>query len=242
MQRTYSILSTIAASAADIVLDNHILSITGCPKMDFRKIKSVGPGYVVPVAETLGVQTVSNTGANSTAYKFVISQLVNGTSSPATVVVGTTSPASGSTTTTVSTSLKADINSRANLSVAATGTTTTIITAVTRSPIINVTGVTGVTVVNTTAGVHSVGLYQDLVDIGVTGATAGKTYNQIEFIYEQDAAAPLNDMKVSSYKSHTLYVQSDATNFADFNTRMTEVLASFPSGGSTYPDHEALAL
>lgn len=240
MNRTYSILSTIQATHADIVLSNHTLSITGCPDMDFRTLKT-NTGYVTPVAETAGVLTFTNTGANSTTYKGRVTQYIPAIGGLAIVDFGTTSPASGSTTTTVSTALKADLNARLNLNIAATGTTTTVITADAGSPIITGTAIAGGTFAITTPGVKSVGTYSDLVAAGVTGATAGKTYNQITFIYESPAAEILGT-KTTNISSHTLYVQSDATNFAAFNAYMVEVLGAFPAGGSTYPDPEALAL
>lgn len=240
LNNTYSILSTIAAVAADISLSNHVLSITGCPAMDFRTLEAIG-GYITPVAETRGVLTFTNTGANSTAYKGRVTQYIPSIGQLSIVDFGTTSPASGSTTTTVSTSLKADLNARLNLKIAATGTTTTIITASAGSPIITGTAISGGTFAITTPGVASVGTYADLVAAGVTGATAGKTYNQITFVYKSPIADLLGEARVTN-NSHTLYVQSDATNYAAFNTRMAELLSSFPAGGSTYSDSEALAL
>ena len=233
----------LQAAAADISLDNHVLSITTCPSMDYRKIESIGAGWVASQAETLGVQTVSNAGTNNTAYRFRITQFVASLGRYVIHDITHQSPTAGTTTTTVSNAFRAELRALKDLAVTvnADGNATAVITAETGSPILSIVDVSGTTTVNTTPGVHSRGTYADLILAGVTNAVAGETYKQIAFDYTQVSPALLLGSKEETINRHTLYVNEADAAFADFDTRMEEVIAAYATGG-TDADPEAISL
>jgi len=240
LNNTYSILETLASSAADISVSNHMLSITGCPSMDFRSLTSTA--WTAPVAETLQITTVTPTVANSTYYELTITQFVNGQYNVQKVFH--TTPSSGATATTICDALRAQLATYSNIKITGSGTTTFIMTAQAGYPIFTAvsTGAGTLGVVTGTPGVHSVGTYADLVAAGVTTAVSGHTYYQVAFTYVKQHEGLLNGNLSTDTNVHTLYVYASASNFSAFNTRMGEVLNAYPSGGSTYPDHEILAL
>lgn len=87
------------------------------------------------------------------------------------------------------------------------------------------------------------GSYADLVAAGVSGATSGNTYAQIPFTFADGSGQDSNLNQVTyPLNIHTLYVYEGDADFANFRTRMVEVLNAFPSGGSTFPDPELVAV
>lgn len=240
LNTNYSILETLQAAAADISLANHILAITGCPRFDYRTTSSTA--WTAPVAETLQITTTTPTAANSTYYEITVTQLVDGTYVQQRLFH--TTPSSGGTATTICNALRAQLTTYTNLAITGSGTTTFIMTAQAGSPIFTAvsTGNGTLAVVTGTPGVAAKGTYAALVAQGVTDAVAGHTYNQITFTYKNESDGTVNGNISTSVNQHVLYVYASATNFSDFNTRMLEVVASFPAGGSTYSDPEAIAL
>jgi hypothetical protein len=141
---TNTVLNTIAASAADIVLNNHQLSVTGTPTMDFRKIEEVNT--LPALNELLAIATVTPTAADSTVFTINIRQYVGG--KLVVVPISYTTAATGDTATTICNAYRAMINANAiaaggQLQVTTSGTATLIITALTGSPLLTVTSGAG---------------------------------------------------------------------------------------------------
>lgn len=127
---SYNVLDNIQASGADIVLQNHFLSIGSSPKMDFRKIEIV---QTLPALnELLQIVTVTFTSADSTLFQLTINQVVNGRTQV--FQVPYTTPASSNTATTIGDAMRSSINLMSGIGVVATGTATLILTAKTGSP------------------------------------------------------------------------------------------------------------
>lgn len=236
--------TTLQAAAADIVVDNHVLSITGLAPMDYRKIES--GSNLAPVAETLGVWTVTPTAANSADFGFVIEQFVEALGRLVVEPVFHTTPTTGGTATTICNAFRAQIRLMKDVSVTvnADGNPTLVITAKTRSPLFTVTPTSSNTAaVNTTPGVHSRGTYADLIAAGVSAsiATAGATYNTVSFVYGALAPALLDGNTETEINSQILFVNIAATNFAAFNTRMDEVMNAF-AAGTVLSDPELISM
>lgn len=98
----------------------------------------------------------------------------------------------------------------------------------------------GTSTTNVSSGNQSRGAYWDLVSVGVdpTLLTSGKIYNQIIFTYRTTEGG---DILTEAVNSQTLYVQSDATNFSAFKTRMIEITKDY-SASATTADPKNLSL
>jgi hypothetical protein len=83
-----------------------------------------------PVAPVNGVITITPTSANSTAYFFVVNGFSKATNLPKTITVSFTS-AAAATADTISAQAKAIINADSDFTVAATGTSTIVLTSAT---------------------------------------------------------------------------------------------------------------
>ena len=230
---SYSLLGvggTVQAAAADIVVNNHILSITGCPNMDYRKIEGT-TGFLASVAETLGVVTYTPIAANSTEYTIVIQQYVPSLGTLVTRNLTHVTPSAGATATTICDALRAQLLLATGIEVVGSGTTTLVLTAVTGSPVFTVVNNTPTTstVVVTTPGVVSRGTTADLTLAGITGWSAGQVYSQIAIDWIS-VGGETNGMPNYSKQRHTLYVNAAATNFAAFSTRMGEVVNDYAAG------------
>lgn len=219
-----SVLSTIQAAAADISLTNNVLSITGCPDMDIRQITSVPSKAVAPVAETVGVQTITFTAVASTVYEFTVSQWVQSLNREVIVPFRYTSLASGDTATTIGDAFRSIIGlNDGGLSITASGGATLILTAGAGSPIFRILeNSANIAVANTTPGVVGIGTYSyinnflDSVGIVPTGTLAsGHTYSTTTFVFNhQDGDS--NKSITSSVNQHTLYADVAASNYAAF--------------------------
>jgi hypothetical protein len=150
---TYSVLSTIQASAADITQTAGVLGITGCPPMKYSLIRNAGNGYMKKVTEYVGSITVTPTAANSSTYTLVITQYNAVIGRTVTEQVSYTTAASGDTATTICNAWRAQLALFSDLKVAGTGTATLIITATAsvRSAVFNVVSIAGNTSVASTA-------------------------------------------------------------------------------------------
>lgn len=242
LRTSNSILSTLQASAADISVAGHKLAITSCPIIDYRKLESMGTGLLASVAEVLQVTTVTFTAANNTAFSINITQFVDSIGTYVNEVFTFNTDASSQTATDICNGFRAMINVNPKLQITASGTTTLILTAKSRSPIFRVTGAfPSNTVVSTgTAGVASRGTYADLVELGVTGAEVGATYSQVPFTYVNLSGSLLGNTE-SDQNLHTLYVKEGIANFAAFSTRIGEVFNAF-AAGTTTSDPELISM
>ncbi len=154
LRTSYSVLSTIAASAGDIVQSQGYLSITGCPTMKYSQIANAGFGYTKAVAEGLGVITVTPTATVGVASTLVITQYRGDLGKTVTEVVSYT-PVSGDTATTIVTAWKAQAALYKDLYITFTGSATFIATARASSA---TTGYFGSAIIGitSTSGVNSV--------------------------------------------------------------------------------------
>lgn len=240
----YNVIASLSATLGNnLSLENHILTVVGAKPMDFRKIISVGAGYLLPVAETAGVITLTNSGAASTAFSFELRQYRPDLNMWVSNRFSHTSPATGATTTTVSNALRDAVNADPAFKVTTSGGATAILTADAGFPLIFATSFSGaaLTVAATTPGVASRGTADDLLRAGVAAGdvAAGATYAQIKFDFEGDQN---HDYLINAVvQSQIVYVTQGIANLAAFETYMGEVLQAFPSGLTT-SDPEALAL
>lgn len=319
---TTSVLNSVAG-VGDISVSDRILSITGCPSMEYPLIKSAGTGLVMSLLATPQIWVVTPTNAANTTYTLRIEQYVPSAGHIITRVLSYTTPSSGSTATTICDFLRLQLAAYTDIEITGSGTATLILTASSDSPLFTVTNTSSATMTiasgmatasvasNTTAtpsvitcsanhgfsvgqtvtlasnnngllasgtyrirstpaldtmtletnnGVplagtatttgtltlvpqFSKGSYDDLVALGVTGATSGNTYAQIPFTFADGSGLDSNLNQITyPLNLHTLYVYEGDADFSNFRTRMIEVLNSFPSGGSTYPDPELVAV
>ena len=210
--------------------------------MDFRQIRFVGPGVVPAVVETSGVTTTTNAGNNNTPYKFRITQFVRALGRLVIEDISFVSPSTGTTPTSVSDALRANIIAlkTLNVSVNAMGSATLIITAGAGDAIFNIIDLFNTTTVVTTAGVHAVGTYGELTAQGVP-AVSGRLYTQVLFEYNQLAPAPVSGTTASAIQRTYLYVNQGDANFAAFNTRLNEVLKAY-APGLTVTDPKSVSL
>lgn len=226
---TASVLSTIATLGSDVTTTNNTLSITGCPAIDSRTIQLIPSLAVAPVAETLGVTTVTFTAANSTTYTMTITQKVQSLGRTVVATYTYVSLASGDTATTIANAFRAMMaNSLQGLNIAATGTATLILTSVTPDAIATVTGnwsTASGDIVNGTPGVYAIGSYVAItnylasqgITAGGTGTLAsGHTYNTTIIDYARIEGNMNNTMTDTSLNRMILYADVAATNYARF--------------------------
>lgn len=155
MIKTYNILDSVAASSADIVLQNGILSITGAPKIPFGRVMSNESNpYLTEVRE---VVTVTPTAANSTAYRMVIKQFNKAVGRDIEEAIEYTTAASGDTATTICNAFRAIIATRPNLKLVASGTTTLVLTATSGYPLMTVTSTAAGVLAQATTFVNGAG-------------------------------------------------------------------------------------
>lgn len=145
LRNTYSVLSTIAASAGDISLSGHKLSITGCPTFDYRKMESWADGLNSSLLETAQVTTVTFTAANSTNYSLFISQWNPALNKLVEANLTYTSLSTGDTATTISNAFRTLIAGQSNLGITASGTATLILTGNAGTPLFTVTSISPTT-------------------------------------------------------------------------------------------------
>ncbi len=180
LRTSYSVLSTIAASAADIVQSQGYLSITGCPSMKYSQIYNAGFGYTVKLAEVLGSITVTPTVAVGTPSTLVITQYVGSLGKVVTEVLSYT-PVTGDTATTVCNAWRAQLALYNDLKVTGSGTATFIIAAnattvanSNRSAIIGVASTSGSnSVAQTQAAFAITGVTVATETLLLTGTTTG---------------------------------------------------------------------
>jgi hypothetical protein len=180
LRTSYSVLSTIAASAGDITTSQGFVSITGQVPMKYNLIRDAGVGYVLPTPEVLGSITVTPTVTVGLPSTLIIQQYVGGLGRTVLEVV-TYTPITGDTASTVVAAWIAQGNLFKDLQIAFTGTTTLILTAnastAASMTIDSLSGISGtfnnaVITVTSQSGVNSVALTTAAIAItGVTTAT-----------------------------------------------------------------------
>ena len=244
---SYSVLgesTALQAAGADIVLNDHMLSITSCPSMDFRKIIGTNGGWLAPVSATAAAWTVAPVAANSTTYSFLLQQDIVGSGTVSQVVSYTSLP-SGDTTTTISTALKNAILANSQFKLTVSSTTSVSIAGSTTNPAVRIVNLTPVAsnlvCTNGTPLVMPRGQYSNLIAAGVapSAIATGHTYNQIQFVFVDNSAGDW--IQNQTVRIHTLYVYASATNFAAFNTAIGNIIQGL-SGATTYANPEAVSV
>jgi hypothetical protein len=148
---TSSVLSTLAASAGDISVSGHKVSITGCPTMDYRTIQSEGTGFDASLLEQLQVSTVTPTGAANTTYSLYLTQYVRATGQWVNGYLTHTTDSTTFTATAICNAWRAQLAAQAGFKITGSGTATLILTAQAGSPIFTVTSIAPSSTTITTA-------------------------------------------------------------------------------------------
>lgn len=129
MIHSVKVLNTVTALGTDVSVDsNGILNMAGVATTEAYNVRNVTIN--TPVAPVNGVITITPTSANSTAYFFVVNGFSKATNLPKTITVSFTS-AAAATADTISAQAKAIINADSDFTVAATGTSTIVLTSAT---------------------------------------------------------------------------------------------------------------
>ncbi len=128
LRTSYSVLSTIAASAGDITVSQGYISITGCPRMKYSQIYNAGQGYVIKSAEAAGVITVTPTATAGVTYTLVITQFRGDLGRTVTEVLSYIA-VTGDTATIICNVWRAQLALFEDLYVTGSGTATFIVTA-----------------------------------------------------------------------------------------------------------------
>ncbi len=253
-QESYSFLETIAG-AADVVLNNHKLSITGCPAMDYRQIAPISDPSIhlyAPVAEVLQVQVVTPTASSppvGTVYEIQISQAIAGGQLIVFNLIYT-AQATTDTATTVCNAWRAQL-ALSPLNITGSGTTTLILTAETGSPVflVNVLGNSlisaasaspaGVWAKGTTAALTAIGIPAADPTNGIVGWTSGHTYATIAFTYISDDGITGGNA-VKGWNKHTLYAYYSESDYAAFAAQLQLAIGALTSGGDADPEAVAV--
>ena len=136
---TTSVLNTLAATAGDISVSDRSLNITGCPSMNYAQMKTAGSGLVKSLLATPLVWVVTPTNAANSTYTLQITQYVASAGHIITRVLSYTTPASGSTATTICDFLRLQLATYTDIEVTGSGTATLILTGSSTSCIFTVT-------------------------------------------------------------------------------------------------------
>jgi hypothetical protein len=225
MTTTYSFLESYSAS--DVSLNNHQLSITGAPNVDFRKIENANGGLQASVTEVPAVWTITPSVGNNTFYQLVINQFVPAIGGTITHTLSYTSD-STATATEICDALRAELKLYTDLNIVGSGTTTLVLTAEAGSPLFTVTSSVGslLGVVNTTPGVASKGKYADLVAKGFTGGVSGASYStlKLDFLVTPPAEG-VGGISFSS-RTHYVFINEADGDYAAFSTKLGELLGA----------------
>ncbi len=251
------VLNTIAASAADLVVNNQTVYIG---KSILGKYKNLVGGSTrketAITSETAGVVTVTPPGTvvNDVDYGFYLTQWNPSArgASPKYVssLISVHTPATGSlTATTLCNQFRNEYFALQNMfHVAATGTSTLILTADAGSPVIygSATSLSSlsspVTLAVSPIGIMKRGVPAAMEALGVpSDLITGAAYTLYSFETD-DKVGVSNSMSVQQAGITYLWLLESATNYSTLITRLDEFVASFPSGGSTYSDPEIAAV
>lgn len=243
--RTYSIINN-TVGAGDVDLTNRFLNITGAPSMEFLKIS--GYTATAAVAETLQVSTVAFTAANSTSYRFFLSQTVaNGIVKA--LIVNYISD-STATAAEINAAFTAQINAMGfQITPSGAGTPLTL-TAKTGYPIFTISQIENTTVATGTAGVAAKGTavaaaalvagdFNTYTDLFVSG----NTYTQYQFTFGRIDIPSFDIIGRNSVGYiHNLFVYDGDAQYAAFNTALTNLMSGGTEADATLGNVEVVGL
>jgi hypothetical protein len=129
MIHSVKVLNTVTVGGTDVSVDsNGILNMAGVATTEGYNLRGVTIN--TPVAPQNGVITITPTSTNSLPYFFVVNGFSKSTNLPKTITVSFTS-AAAATVDTISAQARAIINADSDFTVAATGTSTIVLTSAT---------------------------------------------------------------------------------------------------------------
>ncbi len=247
LRTSTSVLSTIQASAADIVQSQGYLSITGVPRMKYSQIANAGFGYTVKLAEVLGSITVTPTVSVGIPSTLVITQYVGALGRNVTEVVSYT-PVTGDTATIVCNAWRAQLALYNDLRITSSGTATFIVAATAttnansnRAAIISVTSTSGTnTVAQTQAAQAITGVTVATETLLLTAATTGAVAGGIIAVSGVAGATNVNGVFIigtvvasTSIGLKDFYTGVDIANGGAWSSGGFWVLGSVPYVAST---------
>ena len=238
----YIVLDTIQAAAADLSVANGVYKV-GNPLQTVCTFKDIVSAKIqAPVAEVLQVTTLTAVAAANSTYAFYITQLDPSNGNMRTWNYSYETPASGATATTIGDVFRTAINADTTIHIAATGTTTLILTAEAGYPIFYV-GITetggGLTQATGTAGVAAINTVALLTAAGFAGLT-GTTYTTIQLNVNQKTGLLMKNQETQN-TTWDILISQGATNRAALVTAFTETLGNLVISGVTASiENEAL--
>jgi hypothetical protein len=240
---TYEILDTVAALSADTDVRNGVFTLGG---FSCEYLEIIDADVTASVAEVLQITTLSPTAANNSTYEFTIQQYNPTTGQYMEGNFNYVTPAAGATATTISDAFKAMIRAQVaigtlQVTVAADGAATIVITAVAGYPIFRVylnqlgggltqaTGTAGVMAVNTTAA---------LANIGITVTNAA--YTSVTIKYAPTTGYDLKN-PVRLYSTHTEYINEGDGDAAALIDTVTYLLDGREGSATAVANPEAIS-
>jgi hypothetical protein len=210
----YLVINSTDVTATSWVLANGVISINSQNVCKYNAVKKAS--VTAAVAETLQVTTLTPVAANNSVYTIMIQQYNFSTGKTYTAQYSYTTAASGDTATTIGDAFRSQINNDQNIKIAATGTTTLVLTAEAGFPVFTVTILSvggGLTQVTGTPGVVAVGTTAALALKGIT-TPAGKSYTTVHLEYSPVTGMNIKD-DVNLYSVYDLYLdEADAQTAA----------------------------
>ena len=214
--------ATSWAMAAGVITWSDPLATQG---QVITKYNAITKASITPsVTETLQVTTLTPVAANNSVYQFIIQQYNFSTGKTYTGTYTYTTAASGDTATTIGDAFRSQINNDQNIKIAATGTTTLVLTAEAGFPVFTVTILQvggGLTQVTGTPGVVAVGTPAALALQGIT-VGAANTYTTVHIEYSPVTGQNIKD-GVSVASVLDLYLEE--LNEADYPTVLAAITA-----------------
>lgn len=236
--KTYSVLNTVAAASADLVIEGGVLRVAGTvgnkfPRVDYLSIQKGGSKGVAYTPETLQIATITIAATNNTRYSFAFTQLINGTVKSQTF--NYISDATG-TAAEIGAAIKGWLESLFQVTVSVTGSVSTV-TAVTGSPIFVAVNVSNTVVLVTTPGVIAAYTGAQLVALGITDATVGQNYHYWNFTYVRTLPSN-NTIAKGEEIEHTLFIL-DGT---DGDTLLAELQGTLDGSSATFFPEETASV
>lgn len=243
----YQVFNTIQASHADLELINGVFYL-GDPLQELCRYNAVVSIRVtVAVAEQLQETTLTPVAAANSVYQFIIQQWNPVTNLTMTRTYTYTTAASGDTATTISTAFKAMVEADAatgQIQIAATGTTTIVLTALTGYAVFTVSIVQvggGLSQATGTAGIAAVGTTAALALEGYTeNINSASSYTQIDIEY-----APITGQNIKEpigvLQSRTVFLLESATNYAALLAAFNYLFAGRQTSVGGVANPEAIA-
>jgi len=246
VSNTYSVLNALSATPANnYTLSDHILSVTSCPPMDFRKIEF--SKYTAAAAGTPGVYTVTPSATIVGTHNLAISQFVKALGKVVTVTLQYTAIATDNATS-ICNAWRAQLAAgNWGLSLVASGTATLVLTTTAPNNFLSVTstGTNAATTVVSPSPVARVGNGSDLSItalgdlLGTTAIVTTNNYAAYEFVYgstQEKSTAGENALQISK---HILLVNTGDANFAAFSSgvnSLNQILAALSTTNVANPE------